>query len=568
MNRRRLPLCLSAGLSLGLGLSLAIGGCAHNQGGDSGPCDDFELDVDKIWGRSKRREIRDGLESFAGESQQVNVDRIVTKMDAISSDWVMMSRRACKDTVERQTMPEEIYVRVSLCLNTALVQQRTLVTQLEGVDRTSYEHIDRAMLDISEHIATCQNQAVLAYYKRPEETEDAEAAEAADDKTAEARTLIALGKSDAAAGLLDEAETAAAKSGDERRKIDAAVAACHHAVLLGEYEHAFEHGRPALTSAQKRGYAIGEADALTCLGTAELRAGKYDDARRDLEAALKQREAFFGKEHPRVADAANRLGNLETAVANYRKAHELYMRALDVWTKAFGADDPITSRAYHNLGSAHIGLEDIEGAAAWFQKAIAAETESLGKDHPVTALSEANYAAVLLIQERPDEAYELLNHALEVQEKILGPGHPEIAVSYQGIGDVWASRKGWDSALEWYEKALTLRTLALGEQHLATARTLDAMAIAYYRLKKLDEALEHAERALKIREQLLGTQSIVTAGSYFNLGLIYEKRKSFRKALEYYEKSLKIEEAVRGEGHDLTNQTRQTVERLRDVVRR
>ncbi|NVB38015.1 tetratricopeptide repeat protein [Pseudenhygromyxa sp. WMMC2535] len=544
------------------------GACAHGRDqAASGPCDDFDLDVERVWSSDKRREIRSGLEAFAGESQQINVDRIITKMDDIASDWVMMNRRACKDTVERETMPEEIYVRVSLCLNTALVQQRTLVSALEGVDRTSYEHIDRAMLEISEQISTCQNQAVLAYYKQPEETVDAEAAKLADDKTAEARTLLALGKSDAASKLLGEAGFAAEKSGDERRKIDAKVASCHHSVMIGDYEQALGQGRPALTAAQKLGYAIGEADALTCIGTAELRAGNYIEARRDLEAALGQREAFFGAEHPRVADAANRLGNLEVAMANYRAAHDLYMRALDIWTDTFGADDPITSRAYHNLGYTHIGLEDIEGAAAWYKKAISAETKSLGPDHPATALSEASYADVLLIQERADEAYELLNHAVEVQERILGPGHPEVAVSYQGIGDVWAARKGWDTALEWYQKALTLRRLALGDNHLDTARTLDAMAIAYYRLKKLDDALKYATEAMEIRERLLGGSSIITATSYFNLGLIHEKRKAYRQALQWYEKSLEVEEAVRGVGHDLTKQTKQTVERLRDLSR-
>ncbi|HLT39072.1 MAG TPA: tetratricopeptide repeat protein [Enhygromyxa sp.] len=552
-------------LALGLALGCDRQTTSPDEGG--GSCDDFELDVQRVWGSSKRREIREGLRSFAGETQVVNVDRIVTKMDAIASDWVMMSRRACKDTVERGTMPKEIYVRVSLCLNTALVQQRTLVTQLEAVDRVSYEHIDRAMLDISENIATCQNQAVLAYYRTPEETADAEAAALADDKTAEARVLLALGKSKDASGLLSDAEAAARKSGDERRELDAAVAACNHAVLEGDYQRAVDNGAPALTAAQKLGYAIGEADALTCLGTAELRRGKHDEARERLEAALKQREAFFGKEHPRVADAANRLGNLEAAVANYQAAYDLYKRALDIWTKTFGASDPVTSRAYHNLGFVHIGLDDIDGAVGWYTQAIKSETGSLGADHPATALTEANFASVLLLQGKVDDAYALLTHAMEVQEKILGKGHPEVSVTYHGIGQVWAARKGYQTALEWYDKALIIRKLALGEQHLDTAETLDAMATAYFKLKKYDEATQFAEQARAIREALLGPDNILTATSYFNLGLIYEKRKKYKEALGFYEKSLVVEDRVRGPGHPLTKQTRTAVNRLGDLVR-
>jgi tetratricopeptide (TPR) repeat protein len=551
-----------------LGLGLGAPGCVTTSNVDQGgSCEDFELDVEKIWSRSKRGEVRSGMRAFAGESQLVNVDRIVTKMDAITTDWVMMSRQACKDTVERGTMPEEIYVRVTLCLNTALIQQRTLITALGEVDRGSYEHIDRAMLDISDNIAACQNQAVIAYYKTPEETSDPAAAEAADSKTAEAKTLLAIGKSEQASGLLNDAEQAAAKTGDQRRELDISITACNLAVLQGKYDQALVYGQPALAAAQKLGYAIGEADALTCIGTAELRRGQHEEARKQLESALRQREAFFGKDHPRVADAANRLGNLEAAMADYKGAHALYMRALDIWTKTFGANDPVTSRVYHNLGFVHLGLDDVEGAVAWYQKAIEAETGSLGLDHPATALSEANYASVLILQGKVDEGYALLVHAMEVQERILGPGHPEIAVSYHGIGDVWAARKGYETALEWYEKALTLRKLAFGEQHLETAKTLDAMATAYFKLKKYDQAIELATLAMTVREQQLGPDNIVTATSYFNLALIYEKQKKYKDALGYYEKSLLVEDKVRGEGHVLTKQTRAAVNRLGDLVR-
>ena len=549
-------------------VAVLLAGCAGRRPSESnGPCDDFALDAEQVWSSTKRRELRSDLEDFAGETQTVNIDRIVTKMDAITRDWVMMSRRSCRDTVERETMPKEIYVRVSLCLNAALVQQRTLVTQLEQVDRSSYEHIDRAMLGISEQIATCQNQAVFEYYMAPVDTADAEAAELADDRTAEARTLLALGQTRAASTRISEAEAAAARSGDERRQIDAAVASCDHAVLLASYDAAQAAGTAALEQAKRLGYTLGEADARSCLGTAQLRVGQPELAREQLEQALRLREAAFEADHPLIADAANRLGNVEAAIANYRAAQQLSRRALDIWTAAFGPDDYVTSRAYHNLGYVHLGLDDIEGAAAWYQKAIAAETRSLGTDHPATALSEASFASVLLMQGRVDDAVELLERAVAIQERRLGPGHPEVAVSYHGLGDAWTAKKKYFRALEWYDKALVLRRLALGEEHLQTAETLDAMAIAHYRDKQLDKALEQAQEALAIRQKQLGERSLVTATSYFNVGLIYEKRKQYREALEHYERSLAIERELRGDGHELTKQTNAAAERLRDVVR-
>ena len=61
----------------------------------------------------------------------------------------------------------------------------------------------------------------------------------------------------------------------ERRALDISVASCNLAVLQGKYDQALVYGQPALEVARKLGYAIGEADALTCIGTAELRRGKH-----------------------------------------------------------------------------------------------------------------------------------------------------------------------------------------------------------------------------------------------------------------------------------------------------
>ena len=558
---------------LGAGLGLGVGACdrtpptSRPPAATAGPCDDFELDVERIWDTSRRREVSEGLREFAGETQTTHVERIVTKMDAITSDWVMMSERACKDTLVRKTMPEEVYVRVSLCLNAALVQQRTLVTQLDAVDRSSYEHLDGALGDIAEAMASCQNDAVLAYYQAPEDTADAAAAQTADDKTAEAKVLLALGRSDAASGLLADAEVAAKQSGDPRRELDAAVVACEHALLEGDYADAIAHATPALGQAQRLGYVVGEADALICLGTAKLRQGDYPEARRRLEASLKQRDGVFGAEHPRVADAHNRLGNLEAALADYAAAQRHYQRALAIWEASFGPEDPITSRAYHNLGFVHVGLDDLAGATTWYRKALAAETAALGPEHPATALTEANLATVLIRQGQLDEAAGLLTHASEVQARTLPERHPERAVTLHGQGELAAARGEHAEALKRFGAALELRVTALGERHLDTAKTEDALASTHLRLLDYAQATTYAERALATREALLGPANLLTATSYFNLGLICEKRKRYADALGYYERSLVVDEQLRGAAHALTKQTRAAVERLRDLVR-
>lgn len=38
----------------------------------------------------------------------------MTKMDSLTRDWVMMQEGICKDTIVREVMPREVYVKVSL----------------------------------------------------------------------------------------------------------------------------------------------------------------------------------------------------------------------------------------------------------------------------------------------------------------------------------------------------------------------------------------------------------------------------------------------------------------------
>ena len=114
---RVVPLKRCAGLLL---FAAACGSPPANNGGlqsvDRGACGDFELDVERFWSSKTRAEVDAGITKISGERSAQVSERIVTKMDELTRDWVMMQEGICKDTLVRKVMPEEAYVKVSLCL--------------------------------------------------------------------------------------------------------------------------------------------------------------------------------------------------------------------------------------------------------------------------------------------------------------------------------------------------------------------------------------------------------------------------------------------------------------------
>jgi hypothetical protein len=69
------------------------------------------------------------------------------------------------------------------------------------------------------------------------------------------------------------------------------------------------------------------------LGLAQLRSGDFDDARTNLEQAVRLRKAHLGNGHPDLAAALEQLAGCYRAEGKYGNAEKLYLRALTIWQR-------------------------------------------------------------------------------------------------------------------------------------------------------------------------------------------------------------------------------------------
>jgi len=153
-----------------------------------------------------------------------------------------------------------------------------------------------------------------------------------------------------------------------------------------------------------------DAKALTL-----YKQGRYAEAAKVSEEALKVAEDTFGPGHPDVAASLNNLGLLYQAQGQYAAAEPLYKRALAIKEKA------------------------------------------LGPDHLAVATTLNNLAELYRAQGKYAEAEPLYKRSLATREKALGPAHPDVATVLENMAELY-KETGRDKAKRFEERAKAIRS--------------------------------------------------------------------------------------------------------------
>jgi hypothetical protein len=106
----------------------APGGSSTVKPASTDPCADFEVQVEKYWSASVRAQALDK----GGEIELEKRSGVITKLDRISEDWVMMRTSVCKDHYVRSLIDKDEYAARVRCFDDRLERQRTLATALTG----------------------------------------------------------------------------------------------------------------------------------------------------------------------------------------------------------------------------------------------------------------------------------------------------------------------------------------------------------------------------------------------------------------------------------------------------
>ena len=82
-----------------------------------------------------------------------------------------------------------------------------------------------------------------------------------------------------------------------------------------------------------------------------LQQGRYSEAAKVADKALKVAEKTFGINHPEVVVSMNIMAAVYQAQGKYAEAEALYKRSLEIDEKALGKDHPRVTASLNNLAS-------------------------------------------------------------------------------------------------------------------------------------------------------------------------------------------------------------------------
>jgi tetratricopeptide (TPR) repeat protein len=519
-----------------------------------GPCEDFELDVKRVWSSQTKADVKAGIIEVGGEWGQAVSLEVTTKLDALSRGWVMMKQSACRDHLIRKVLPAEAYNRISSCLNTVLVDQGTLLAIAHSPSRDAIAQMNETLRAIGDELQSCGSRALDETYEAAADFSKADAAgqqvtETPDqrvrDLLAQARTLRALVQYDDAKVTAEKALALAKEHGLARLQVNALIHLASIENRLGHYSGSEYLARQAVRKAEAESSSEELFSAVLALGDAQMSQAKF----RGAEASAERARALAKVGSEDAANAGYLLGRIYSDQGKYAQALAMYREALQIDRELFGDDHPDVGTIYNNIAVVYDGQGDSVQALAMYRKALDIHLQAVGPNHPGIAAAYNNIGVVHRRQREYALALEAHNKALDIKRKTLGEGHPATAASYSNIGLVYESQGDHARAITLYQKALEIERETLGEEHPDTAISYGNLASAYDEQGDYVVALALYKKALEIKRRALGDKHPSTSISYNNIGLVYEHQGDSAKALAMYRKAAAIDREVLGENH-------------------
>lgn len=128
-----------------------------------------------------------------------------------------------------------------------------------------------------------------------------------------------------------------------------------------------------------------------------------------------------------LGTALVRAGRFEGAIAPLREAEAIISREM-------GPDHVLVAYPRQSLGDAYAGLGRREDAERVYRSALAVREAGLPPDHPNLAFSRNKLGGFLLDEGRTEEAAPLLEAAKLIRDSAFAPGHPDRIASLIEVG--------------------------------------------------------------------------------------------------------------------------------------
>jgi len=266
-----------------------------------------------------------------------------------------------------------------------------------------------------------------------------------------------------------------------------------------------------------------QAALRTTFGTSYRSQGLLAQAKRELETALRLRQAQFHGDHPELA-------------------------------QSFGA-----------LGLLHRDQGDLESAELEIRNALDMRRRLGVGERMNVAYTLQSLAEVVRRQERLDEAEELLRESLAIRKSLRAENHLDVAMAQFALAEVLRERERPAEAVELHRAALTAREAALGNEHLDVARSLLALGNVLVQVGEFVNAERFLRRCVEASRRVAPVNDCQVASAQSALARCLAVQNRFEEAEPLVVESYLVLLAARGPNDPSTHEAIQYIIDLYDA---
>jgi CHAT domain-containing protein/tetratricopeptide (TPR) repeat protein len=309
---------------------------------------------------------------------------------------------------------------------------------------------------------------------------------------------------------------------------------------------AFTGRRTAATPDADSWQRLLQASDLLDASRAAFTAMRWQEARRDAEAALLAIERELGPDH-----SESRI--VRRHAAGVQAWQGELTAALDRMNAAclYGAGAAPDSGVKVQCATARAEMLALAGRLREAAE-VAKDLETLPQEGELSradrVLAQLTHADVLRRISRMADALALAESAAETADTTLPANHPARARALIVLATA-RTFAGAPGALETAERSLAAATEVFGPRHPRTGLAQMGLSTAYFYAGRFTESLRPAERAFEILADSLGEAHYQTLGIMLNLASIYLRFERHQEALDVYRR---VEQGFRtafGEAH-------------------
>ena len=286
-----------------------------------------------------------------------------------------------------------------------------------------------------------------------------------------ARYLLARGRIDATAAVMDQARPLAEQLGRE----DLTYLSCRNTggllhIARGDYAAA----RAACDEVfQARTRILGAMDPETLCAGRDLVEAIYRQGNWAQAAELQDRlvEAFtatFGPENVETITALAYQATILRSTGHFAQAHAIEKRVLETRSQVLGNDHPDTLNATANLATTLYQLGHLDQARTMEEQVLQARTRLLGPDHPDTLDATANLAATMRQLGQLDQARTMEEQVLQARRQLQGQDHRDTILAMIALARTLYTQENKQEARSLLAEALTISLRAFGKNHTIT----------------------------------------------------------------------------------------------------